>query len=356
MNTSKPQLDRIDLTTNSRNTLAALIKLLAPHVPYSLQILGILLNTGPRTDTLQDIDPSQVSLWSTIPLHSDAISITDSPALFSIVVFSHVIHTFCIFCSVQSNTPSDPPTKAEKTHIKDVFESLRVIASKARPMYDSVVTANLTHCTDTDPPMIAAGAFQPKWVEVLAPTSTWTGVRYVFPPGAFTRDGLRTTNEPGVEFEVSEIRASDLPFVHSASSVPRTDAYLLSRAPCSVCLRIREDTMVGADGGRPAACALMHFDGSIGALRVDSKHQRQGLGRLVVHALAEKLDFSLKDQGDLELVLDDYHDLGGGALGWNWMDSEASNEAGNRFLNSMVGKECLMRWTYQWMFIPIDIL
>ena len=358
MDTSKPQLDRIDLTTNSCNTLAVLIKLLAPHVPHSLQILGTLLNTRPRTGILQDIDPSQVSLWSTIPLHSDAISTTDSPSLFSIVIFSHVNHTFGVFCSAESNTSSNPPMESEKTHIKHIYESLRDIASKARPTYDSVVTTRLTPTTNTDPPMIIAGPIHGKWVEVLAPMSTFQipCVRYVFPPGALTRDSWRSTvregDEPGVEVEVSEIRSSDLPFVHGASSPPRADAYLLSRAPYSVCLRVQEDVITGTDGGRPVACVLLHSDGSLGALHVDSKYQRRGLGKLVVRTLAERLDFWLKDQGDLKLVSDDYQDLGGGALGWNWMDSEACNEAGNHFLACMTGKEGL-KWMYQWIFVPI---
>ena len=358
------KLDRIDLTASSRNTLAALIKLLAPHTPYSLHILGTILNTGLRTSTLQDVDPSKVSLWSTIPLHSDATSTADTPTLFSIVTFSHVNHQFSVFCSAESSTSesSGLPTEVEATHITHVFRYLQDMASKARPTYDSVVTARRTHHTDsdTDPPMIIIGAVHSKWADVLAPMSACQkpNVRYVFPRGTFAGDGLRTTvgggDEPGIEVEVSEIQPSDLPFVHGASAIPRTDAYFLSRAPYSVCLRVREDPTVGADEGRPVACALLHSDGSLGALRVDSKHQRRGLGKLAIRALVEKLDFSLKNQGDLKLMTDDHQDLGGGALGWNWMDSGAFNDVGNRFLSSMASKESL-KWTCQWIFIPIVI-
>ena len=361
MDIPKPQLDRIDLTTSSRNTLATLIKLLAPHVPYSLRILGTVLNTGRRTNTLQDVDPSKVSLWSTIPLHSDTISTADTPTLFSIVTFSHVNHEFSVFCSAESSMSSGPPTEAEATHIMHVFEYLQDMVSKAHPTYDSVLTDRLTHHTDTDPPPIIISAVHPKWADLLAPVSTCQipGVRYVFPHGAFAGDGLRTTvgggEEPGFEVEVSEIQPSDLPFVHGASTTARTDAYLLSRAPYSVCLRVQEDAMMGVGRGRPVACALLHSDGSLGALRVDSKYQRRGLGKLVIRTLVEKLDFSLKNQGDLKLVSDVYQDLGGGALGWNWMDAGASNEVGNRFFTSMIGKEGL-KWACQWIFIPIDTL
>ena len=362
MDIPKPRLDRIDLTASSRNTLATLIKLLAPHAPYSLRILGTVLNAGPRTSALQDIDPSKVSLWSTIPLHSDAISTADTPTLFSIVTFSHVNHEFSVFCSAESSMSSGPPTEAEATHIVHVFEYLQDMASKARPTYDSVLTDRLTYRTDTDPPLIIIGAVHSKWADLLAPVSMcqFPSMRYVFPYGAFAGDRLQTTvgrgddtDELGIEVEVSEIQPSDLPFVRGASTIPRADAYFLSRAPYSVCLRVREDIAAGADGGQPVACALLHSDGSLGGLHVDSKYQRRGLGRLVMRTLVEKLDFSLKDQGDLKLVSGDHQDLGGGALGWNWTDAEASNEVGNRLFTSMVAsKECL-KWACQWIYIPV---
>ncbi|KAG8221077.1 hypothetical protein J3R82DRAFT_2592 [Butyriboletus roseoflavus] len=371
MSTLKVQLDRIDLSTNSRDTSAALIKLLAPHVPYSLHILGTILNTSPRGSTLQNVDASKVTLWSTMPLHSDAISTTIPPVLFSVVTFSHLDHHFRFFCSGESRT-SDPPTEAEETHVKQVFERLRDIAGEARPTCDSILTVLSgsgwpRRRIDTDPPMIVIWAVHAKWAHVLAPMSTFQhpSQRYVFPRGAFARDGVplevnrRTTlRGPGgddseADVQVSQIQASDsdLSFVHGASSVPRSEAYILSRAPYSVCLRSRGET--GTDGlaRQPVACALMHSDGSIGALRVDPKHQRRGLGRLVVRALTEKLDFS-KGQGDLELASDGYGDLGGGALGWNWTDTEAHNEAGNRFFTSLGGKE--NGWTGHWTYMLVN--
>ena len=365
MSTFKVQLDRIDLSTGPRDTLAALVKLLAPHVPYSLHILGTLLNTGPRGSTLPNVDASKVTLWSTTPLHTDSIS--NIPALFSIVTFSHLDHHFRFFCSGESRT-SDPPTEAEETHVKQVFERLRDIADEARPTYDSILTV-LTGSgwprprIDTDPPMIVMWAVHAKWVHVLAPMSTFQhpGLRYVFPSGAFAHDGLplgvnrRTTLRVGddseVEVEVSQIRASDLSFVRGASTVPRSEAYILSRVPYSVCLRSRGE--VGTDDleGEPVACALMHSDGSIGALRVDSRHQRRGLGKMVMRALTEKLDFS-KRQGGLQLASDGYQDLGGGALGWNWTDTEMHNEAGNRLFTSLGGKES--GWTGHWTYMLVN--
>lgn len=366
MSKLKVKLDRIDLTTDSRDTLAVLIELLAPHVPYSLDILGTILNTVPRASTLQNVDPSKVTLWSTIPLHSDAISTAHPPGLFSIVTFSHLDHHFRFFCSAESSTlASDPPTEAEETHVKQVFEHLRDIAHEARPTYDATLTALggwPRHRIDTDPPMIVIWAVHTKWTHVLTPMSTFQhpSVRYVYQRGAFELDGLppslavgcsttiRGDDDSEVEMEISQIRSSDLPFVYGASSVPRSEAYIMSRVPYSVCLRSRGKTR--ADEGQPVACALMHSDGSIGALRVDTKHQRQGLGRLVIRALAEKLDLS-KGQGDLDLISDGYRDLGGGVLGWNWTDVEAHNEAGNRFFASLGGKE--NGWTCHWTYMLV---
>jgi len=383
MSASKPLLDRINLYTNSRNTLAVLIKLLEPHVPYSLPILGTVLNTGLCAITLQDVDSSKASLWSTIPLHSDTISTTEPLELFSIVTFSHLNHQFTVFCSGGSNTSSDLPTEAKAKHVKQVFECIREMDSEARPTYDSFFTAlggrgrrraMPTRRVDGDPPMITVGGVHAKWVDVIVAMSTVQNLneRYVFPPTApcaFARDGLplalaasrRTTlcgvgggGEPGMEedVEVSQIRASDLSSVRGASLVPRSDAYLLSCAPYSVCLRFRGEIMMGPNGGQPVACALMHVDGSIGALRVDPKYQRRGLGRLVLRALMVRLDLN-KGQGDPGLVWDGHRDLGGGALGWNWADTGKHNGgAGSRFFMSLVGKES--RRTCHWTYIPID--
>ena len=360
--TSEPRLDRIDLSTNPRDTVASLIKLLAPYVPYSLDVLGAILNTGPRTNTLQDIDPSKVFLWSTIPFHPDTISITDPPVLFSIVTFSHLNRQFCVFCSSDSSTSTDPPNEVERTHVKHVFEYLRDMAREARPTYDAFLTprksAIIQHGIDTRIPMIVIGAVHPKWEEVLAPLAVCQSpnVRYVFPPGAFARDGLRSVVhlegvEEEVEVEESEIRTSDLAFVHGASTIARSDAYLLSRAPYSVCLRFRGDAVIEADGrhgvGQVVACALMHADGSVGALRVHPEYQRRGLGRMVLRALMKKLNFG-KNRGDLWSIADGHQDLGGGALCWNWMDTGDRNEAGNGFLSSVAGAGSSLpcHWTY----------
>lgn len=82
--TLKVRLDRIDLSTNSRNTLAALIKLLALHIPYSLHIPGTALNTSRHGSTLQNVDAFKVTLWTTIRSRSSPFPIwTTSPDIFS---------------------------------------------------------------------------------------------------------------------------------------------------------------------------------------------------------------------------------------------------------------------------------
>ena len=162
--TSEPRLDRINLSTNSRDTMASLIKLLAPYVPYSLDVLGAILNTGPRTNTLQDVDPSKVFLWSTIPFHPGAISTTDPPVLFSIVTFSHLNRHFCVFCSSDSST-TNPPSEVGRTHVKHVFEYLQDMAREARPTYDAFLTprkSTIIHGIDTSIPMIVIKAVHQK--------------------------------------------------------------------------------------------------------------------------------------------------------------------------------------------------
>ena len=323
------------------------------HVPYSLQTLGTILNTGPRPGSLQDVDPSKVSLWSTIPLN--AIPTTGHLALFSIITFSHLNHQFYLFCSGESCMSSDPPTKTEEAHVKRVLEHLRDMANEARPTYDSTLVAAggsmPRHRSATDPPMIIIGGVHAKWRDVLAPMSAsqYPNVRYAFPRGGAlaAHAASRRIGEDDIDWDMSsEIGTSDLSFVRGASSIPRSNAYFLSRARYSVCIRSQ------VEGGRPVACALMHSDGRIGGLHVDPRYQRRGLGSLVIRALMEKLDFGNSQDG-AELHLDDHHqDLGGGALGWNWTDVAADNNAGNQFFTSLVGKDG--RWISHWTYMFLE--
>ncbi|KIK77015.1 hypothetical protein PAXRUDRAFT_36844 [Paxillus rubicundulus Ve08.2h10] len=79
---------------------------------------------------------------------------------------------------------------------------------------------------------------------------------------------------------------------------------------------------VGAEARESIAWALLHQDGSVGALHAYSEYQQRGLAN--------------RDDGRLVSV---YDDLGGGALGWNWTDTKWRNDVRNPFFLSWVGEE-----------------
>ncbi|KIJ21015.1 hypothetical protein PAXINDRAFT_125631 [Paxillus involutus ATCC 200175] len=233
------------------------------------------------------------------------------------------------------------------------------MAGQENPTYDSAVIMRSADTSQTarvgnDPPMILIGCVHDKWQPCLAKFSESQNpcVRYILPrstsrdAATLSRSGIQSADD----LVVSQIQQSDISAVRAASSIPRSEEYIMSRAAYSVCLRTRGGT--GDEEGDPIAWALMHSDGSIGALHVDSKYQRRGLAKLVLNTLAKKLDFS-KDDGEPSSV---YDDLGGGALGWNWTDTEWRNDVGKLFFSSWVGEEngWKCHWTYMLIHSPND--
>ena len=136
----KAQLDRIDLSTNSRSVSAALTKLLPSHrdVPYSIHVLRrTIRNTGQRSHETIHPEPHSGRPYPALRCRRDH----QSPALFSVVTFSHLSHRSNVFFSGKPSTSSDPPTVAKQMHIKQVFEHLRGMTGEVRPTSDSVFTA-----------------------------------------------------------------------------------------------------------------------------------------------------------------------------------------------------------------------
>ncbi|KAF9224080.1 hypothetical protein BS17DRAFT_780432 [Gyrodon lividus] len=345
------QLEHIDLNSGSRDTVAALVKLLSPHAPYSLHILGTILNAGQRSMTIGNVDPSKVFLWSTTPLRLS--NDNPPPKLFSILIFSPIGHDFRFFCSAESSP--EPPTKVEETHVERIFKMVRHMAREESPKYDSVLimkSANRglgpTVRVDNDPPMIIIGGVHEKWKPCITKSSECQNpvIRYILPRSTSGSGATlsRSVVQSSDDLVISQIRQSDIAFVRAASSIPRSEEYIMSRAAYSVCLRTRGGDE-GDEGGEPVAWALLHADGSIGALHVDPQYQRRGLGKLVLNSLAKKLDFGKVD-GEPPSV---YDDLGGGALGWNWTDTEWRNDVGNLFFTSWVGRE--NGWTCHWTYM-----
>ncbi|KIJ65489.1 hypothetical protein HYDPIDRAFT_110586 [Hydnomerulius pinastri MD-312] len=346
---ASPQLERIDLQAGlnqrSRDTVAALGKLLSPHAPRSLHILGTILNTRPRTKTIGNVDPDKVILWSTTPLQ---LSNDPPPELFSILIFSPASHQFRFFCSAESAEGRKPE---EEAHVVQIFQEVLRMAA-AETTYDSVLTMKSanhgsvpTERVDSDPRMIVVGSIDEKWRPCLAALSECQNpsIRYIMPPSPLGAEIPTNAPESSRDWVVDQIQESDIGVIRASSSVPRPREYIMSRAPYSVCIRTR-----GQEGlsPKPIAWALMHADGSIGTLHVDSGYRRSGLAKFIMSTLVKKLD--LRDDGASPSV---YDDLGGGALGWNWTDTDEWNDDGRRFFEKLAGWQ--MGWTSHWTYMVL---
>ncbi|KIJ67905.1 hypothetical protein HYDPIDRAFT_83949 [Hydnomerulius pinastri MD-312] len=362
MSRTTPLLKRVEFGVNTTDTIAALVRLLSPHAPYSLHILGNILNTCPRSETIGNVDPSQVTIWSTTPLpsptdsHDASVSPSTSPALFSVLIFSPVSHQFRFFCSADSL--DGPPKEEEEAHVLLICRSVLHMAVMDSPTYDSILTRKSTGTgvrpadrADCDPPMIVFGGIHKKWRSCLRSLAACQNpcFRYILPPSpsigrVLPKDGPESSDD----WVVDHIRESDIDLIRSTSTIPRSADYIMSRAPYSVCLRSRGDRGEGPDGQKPIAWALMHADGSIGTLHVDPARRREGLAKFVLKKLVQKFDGQGRKDATCASVL---ADLGGGALGWNWTDTDVWNEAANRFFGSFEGWQ--KGWTCDWTYMTI---
>ncbi|KAF7984218.1 hypothetical protein HWV62_16016 [Athelia sp. TMB] len=287
----------------------ALIALLQPHLPHSLPILGYLFHSCRPTQS--GFQEPQVEVWSTI-----SPAEPPSAGVFSVLLFSPADAQFRLFCSADSS--AGPAEAAEEAHVVGVMRSATRIAD-GNPRYRTIVPLP----PGDQPPhtaMIFVGSVHEKWARCLAPHAPRMNpcVKFLCPP---------QPAPPSREPSVSKLEEADLERVRAASGIARSHEYLLERLAASVCVR--------ADG-LPVAWALVHADGSIGALHVEDAHRRRGLGRLVMRALVEQLGGGADGAG-------------GEALGWNWTDVVAANEAGSGFMRSLAGWE--EGWLCYWVFV-----
>lgn len=345
------RLKRIDLSSKPREVVTALSKLLAGHAPHCLHVLGSILNTCHRSGS--GVDHSKIYLWSTTPFDTHDLQ---PPSLFSIVTFSPVSYQFRFFCSAESSHID--PTEEETAHVTHVFRSLLRMASVESPTYDSILVMRPKDIglgrsgpkvrVESDPPMISIGAVSRKWHGCLQQLAVCQNpsIRFVLPPRTFNGETLSSSLNSSADWIVGQIRESDISTIRAGSSAPRSAEYIMSRAPYSVCIRTRGGD--GEDGGKPIAWALMHADGSIGALYVDQAYRRHGLAKLVINALVKQLDLRRADKTFPSAD----EDLGGGALGWNWVETDVWNQGARGLFSGFEGwwDEGKCHWTY--MLIP----
>ncbi|EGN99771.1 hypothetical protein SERLA73DRAFT_179971 [Serpula lacrymans var. lacrymans S7.3] len=336
-------LSLFPVDVSSPEEFPALVHLLSAHTPYSLTVLGSVLNSvnsHPRSSTISAVDPSKVLAWTSQPLTS--ISPSD---LYSVLVFNPISHQFRYFCSAESSPSS--PTEGEETHVLNVIRSVLQLSLVEAPKYYSdlqpsktTTMAAPTERNEDEPGMALIGAVHEKWASCLRPLSASQNpcMRYILPPILANEE----SSDSSSDWLISQLQESDIETVRGTSHIPRSKEYLLSRSPCSVC--IRDQPSEGNSSGTPVAWVLMHADGSIGTLYVDSKFRRRGLAQLAMRELVKKLDFR---KGGF--LISENDDLGGGALGWNWTDTDVYNGQGRGFFDSFDGWQ--YGWTGHWTYL-----
>ncbi|KAH7923586.1 hypothetical protein BV22DRAFT_1106012 [Leucogyrophana mollusca] len=331
-----PDIQLIEVVLASQDGFSAFVDVLSPHAPFSLHILGGILNSRERTGKLEVCDSPGVTAWTSKPL----TTIDSSSDLFSVLIFSSLTHQFHFFCSAESLT--GPPTKDAEAHVLGTIRAVLRLAYIQAPRYDSVLrlggdTDAPTERMGDEPPMIIIAAVHEKWTSCLRPLAVaqYASVRYVLPPGH-----SKDTSNLSHEWTLSTLQESDIDAVRSTSHIPRPKEYFLSRSAYTVCIRKKGEESASQ---KPIAWALMHADGSIGALYVNAEYRGKGLAQVVVKELTKKLDFT---EGVGASSVDD--DIGGGALGWNWTDVDLLNEKAMAFFDSVGSWErgWLSHWTY----------
>ncbi|KDQ53514.1 hypothetical protein JAAARDRAFT_39201 [Jaapia argillacea MUCL 33604] len=321
---------------------AALVGLLKAYLPYSLPVLGTLCHTHPHSSQSEPVKldvPLIFACTSFDPalLYRQPSSgleevVSRHPDLFSVIVISPVDNNQGrFFCS--ADAAPDGASDAENSHVIAVMEAfLSIVRGDLKLSSDIPLKTIEREGLD---PGILLGSMHIKWVPCLEKYSQRVVpcMKYICPP----RSRLSFSKDiSGEGLIVSEIQSSDIHAVVSTSHVARSNEYILSRAPSSVCIRTSDTSPTP---GLPIAWALIHSDGSIGTLHVQPEFRRRGLARVVIEQLVEKAQ-SLEGLDGAG---------GGGAMGWNWADVIHGNGHGEGLFESLDGWE--KGWVCCWVFL-----
>lgn len=266
------QLHRVDLSTPV--AVEAFSDILQPLLPYSVPILGSLYSGDIHPqDGLRGLD-----VWTSFPFERS----TPPSPLFSVIAYSEFNDKqLRFFCSAE--TRLGPPTKDEEEHVRSVLDSF-VHALKTK---DAVVEG-----IDCEKALerengegIFIGSLNDRWASFLYAGMHWKPPLIIIVLIPDEREDEPAWDAYDGEWEVTEIRESDIDFILSRAVFPRTPQFVKSRIPYSVCVRRRGEP----EGSPPVAWELMYSDGSSGMLHVESEYRRAGLARKCVEALATRM-------------------------------------------------------------------
>ncbi|EIW83206.1 hypothetical protein CONPUDRAFT_152242 [Coniophora puteana RWD-64-598 SS2] len=371
-----PPLHLEDVDISSEASASLLIQVLSDEkhaLPESLSVLGSIVNSFDRTRPLSVDNHPTVQAWCTESLANLQAQISDGVSarpLFSVFTFEPSTQQFRYFCSAEV-APGDKskfPTPDENTHVAGAFRALRALADAHYPRFHVLKPNN-----SDDPPQIVIGAVHEKWRTATEPIilSRNPCPRYLLSPDnakrsrSNTNPQLHPQSSPTLyeqDWIVSQMLEHDIPTVSSTSHIPRSATYLRSRFPYSVCLRDPSGPVAVSSSGadaeadadptkrRAIAWALIHSDGGVGTLYVDTRYRGRRLGKRVVSELGRMLDPGAVTTTTSGCPLAD-GDPGGGAAGWVWAETMQSNAKGQAFFDSLGSEGWERAWTCDWVRI-----
>lgn len=314
--------------------LDVLVNILKRYLPQSITVLGAIGQATPTANAAAS--PASLRVWTSLPVPT-LVTSGGAPPLFAVLVptVAHG-HAQCrLFVSAESSP-------AEATPEETAFAT--AVAQEGIKLVGPLMVEDARRAGAEPRKEILIGSIHEKWALALEPLSIWSSgnTKFIHPPRPATAKKAKMALPESAT--LARLADADIDAVLATSHIQRSRAYIASRASSSVVLRMPAPEGNGVTV--PAAWALIHADGSIGSLYVDSAFRRMGLATVVVTALVEGAD--IKPDG-MEGVggSTKEEDNRGGAQGWFWGDVMDDNGESGAFFGRLDGWE--RGWVCNWM-------
>ncbi|KAJ3492123.1 hypothetical protein NLI96_g206 [Meripilus lineatus] len=328
-------LKRVDLS--STESVTQLDKILQPHLPFSLPLLGSLHSTHDNLASAKTVDPS-LHVWASFNL---PCSPAEVPRLFSVIAYSPIYaEQFRLFCTADSSPEVASPN--EERHVAQVVRTFVDAVAHSHEIVEGLdIEAMLKTPIEGSPAGIHFGSVHSKWVPCLRPYTVGSincCLKFFREPRVAAEVMQWDASED--DWNITQLREEDIELVRDNASFPRTYEFVDSRRPWSVSIRRSE-------GEKAIAWQIMVPDGSMGMLHVSPEYRRTGLARRCISALSRKLEqmFVTEDEGKRG----DYP-----FARWEYQDVVQGNEKSVRLITSMDGWSAENRWDCYWMYLVVE--
>ena len=348
-------------------TVDNVLAFLEPYVPYTLGIIGNIVNSRPehvkaiKVYTSFEVDFRKPFQFRPSPTLDSAAPIpgpTKPPSPFSIIALQPREQAR-FFCSADLKS-SDPATPEEEAHVQEFFkEVIPIVAAFPLGNEDGPTPEYDIKPVGVKRRGYHVGRVHEKWGPCLDPVTIMRSGPLVClvcpppPPPPQPQEASPPSVPPitdGTPYRksdrwiISRFGPSDIEFIQSTSLIPRHKAYLESRAHTSISIRDGHaiDAVTGTPKSTPVAWSIIQADGSFGVLWVEPSHRGLGLGDLVLDECVSRSGTYRGFSGNQV--------TGTGILGWQWADASPVNARSIQFFSRQE------RWRIGWgtQFLTFD--